>query len=102
MNIKTLRSPVIAGLAAIAITAAGAVATPGEAKANDRAIAAFVGGLVLGGIAANAYAHGGPVYGTPVYVAPAYPAPGYYYGHRRDRHRHDRYGYHRPYSGYGY
>ena len=39
---------------------------------------------------------------TPVYVAPAYPAPGYYYGHRRDRHRHDRYGYHRPYSGYGY
>lgn len=100
MNIKSLRGTAIAGFAAIAITAAGAIAAPSQAQANDKAIAAFVGGLVLGGIAANSH-----VYGAPVYVAPAYPAPRYY-GHRnkwRHHDRHRRHGYrgHRRH-GYGY
>ena len=67
---KTLRNTVIAGVAGFAFIAAGAVAAPSQANANNLG-AALVGGLIVGGIigaAASQNAYAGPVYGTPAYA----------------------------------
>jgi len=65
-NMNMIRKTVIAGAAAIAMVAAGSIAAPSQAHANNKAVAAFVGGALLGGFLASQT----PVYATPVYVQP--------------------------------
>jgi hypothetical protein len=67
---KTLRNSVIAGVAGFAFVAAGALAAPSQAHANNLGAAVF-GGLVVGtllGAAATHNAYAVPVYGAPVYT----------------------------------
>jgi hypothetical protein len=58
-----LKNSILAGFAAIAITAAGSVAAPTEAQASGRVAGAFLGGLVAGAIINHATR---PVYAAPV------------------------------------
>lgn len=63
---NTVRKTFVAGLAGIALIAAGAVAAPSQAEAKHNLLAAGAIGLGLG-LALSAPVYGAPVYATPVY-----------------------------------
>lgn len=67
-----IRNAMVAAAAAVAVVAAGSIAAPVEARANDAFVGGLVGGLV-GGAIAGSFAR--PVYGAPVYAAPVYRPP---------------------------
>jgi hypothetical protein len=62
----SLRKTLVAGLAGIALIAAGAVAAPSQAEAKHKLFAAGAIGFGLG-LALAAPVYGAPVYGAPVY-----------------------------------
>ncbi len=66
---RTIRNGMIAGIAGVAMAAAGAVSMPAQANAGDRVAGALLGGFVAGAIIGSAVR---PVYGAPVYAAPVY------------------------------
>lgn len=68
MSMNTIRNTAIAGVAGVAMIAAGAMAAPTEAHANGKLVGALIGGAVIGTIIGAASQ---PAYAAPVYVAPA-------------------------------
>ena len=62
---NAFKKTVIAGMAAVALVAAGSVTNPTEAQAGGKLAAGILGGLVVGGIIAAATQ---PTYAAPVYT----------------------------------
>ncbi len=74
VSLSTIRKGAIAAIAAVALTAAGAVTAPNEAQASGKVAAAVIGGLLIGGLIAS---HARPVYAAPRYGV-TYQQPHYY------------------------